>query len=62
MCVHLYGCLWEGCERWFVRPCAFVQAQHGFWKACYPDSESVCLLDEDEGSDPTVLQGPEGEE
>lgn len=23
---------------------------------------SVCLLDEDEGSHPTVLQGPEGEQ
>ncbi len=45
-----------------MRPCAFVQAQHGFWKACYPDSESVCLLDEDKGSRPTVLQGPEGKE
>lgn len=51
-----------GCrERSFVGPGAFVQTQHAFWKACHPDSESVCLLDEDEGPHPTVLQAPEGE-
>lgn len=33
-----------------------------FWKARYPDSESVCLQDKDEGSRPTAPQGPEGEE
>lgn len=48
-----------GCS--FVRPVRIRSGSAWIFGKHVILTVSVCLLDEDEGSHPTVLQGPEGE-